>query len=167
MDTFLPAKTQQWINDGAVGDWQWYTEWSNSFKVTILRAPAHGKFVNLRNDPRLDDLQYLPHRDYIGKDRVDVIVEGKDDRGRPVALTIKYFINVLPRKELYRIVDKGSASIVQTYKKLCGVGKAVWHLSEDTLNPSDPSELAGEPLVLPLPTAGQNLTRVCKGQGQA
>ena len=162
MDSFLPAEMQNLLNSRGSGgiDWDWYGEWSDSFKVTILREPAHGKFVNLRNDPKLHSLQYLPVRDYVGKDRVDVLVEGKDDRGRPIALTIKYFINVLPEEKLFRIVDKGTGSIVQTYKKLCGVGKGVWRISENILIPSDPNGQAADPLAALLTGAGQNLTFV-------
>ena len=132
MNRFLPTEMQDILHSqGSAGmdwDWDWYSDWLDSFKVTIVRDPAHGKFVNLRNDQKLHDLQYLPDRNYFGKDSVDVLVEGKDERGRPIALSIKYFINVLPSKEVYRIANQGTASIVQTYKKLCGVDKGVWDI---------------------------------------
>jgi hypothetical protein len=107
MNDFLPAEMKNLLESHGSGgiDWEWYGEWLESFKVTIFKQPAHGKFVNLRNDPKLHDLQYLPDRGYLGKDHVDVLVEGKDDRGRSIALTLKYYINVLPGQKLSQIVE--------------------------------------------------------------
>ncbi len=138
MDDFLPAEMQNLLYSRGSGgiDWEWYGEWSESFTVTVFKQPSHGKFVNLRNDPKLLDLQYLPDRGYFGKDRVDVLVEGKDERDRPIALTIEYYINILPEKELYKIGGKGKSSIVKTYKKLCGVDKGVWDISHNHQAPS-------------------------------
>jgi hypothetical protein len=160
MDSFLPSKMQDLLNSRGSGgiDWDWYVQWAESFTVTILTKPAHGKFVNLRNDPKLHDLQYLPNKDYVGKDRVDVLVEGKDDQGRLIALTLKYFINVLPEKELFKISDKGTGAILQTFKKLCGVGKGVWTISEAPPSLSYPSGQTANPLGALLANACQNLS---------
>ncbi len=138
MNRFLPTEMQDILHSkGSAGmDWDWYSDWLDSFKVTIIQKPGHGKFVNLRNDSKFHDLQYLPNRNYFGKDSVHVLVEGKDERGRPIALSIKYFINVLPSKDLYRIADRGTASIVQTYKKLCGVDKGVCDILPSHRTPS-------------------------------
>jgi hypothetical protein len=163
MNGFLPSKLQAILATPGIGgaapgiNWNWYVEWSDSFKVTILQEPVHGKFVNMRNDQKRHDLQYLPDRDYVGKDRVDVLVEGKDDRGRPIALTLKYFINVLPRKELHRIADKGIHTIAQTQKRLCGIGKGVWTISAPP-NLSNPGGLAAVSLATLLSGASQSLT---------
>jgi hypothetical protein len=127
MNDFLPAEMKNLLESRGSGgiDWEWYGEWLESFKVTIFKQPAHGKFVNLRNDPRLHDLQYLPGRGYLGKDRVDVLVEGKDDRGRSIALTLKYYINVLPEQKLSQIVEEGKSA--KTQEKLCGKSESYWH----------------------------------------
>ncbi|WP_024873574.1 hypothetical protein [Tolumonas lignilytica] len=127
MNNFLPAEMKILLESRGSGgiDWEWYGEWLESFKVSILQQPAHGKFVNLRNDPKFHDLQYLPNRDYLGKDRVAVLVEGKDERGRSIALTLKYFINVLPRQKLHQIVEEGQSAKLQ--EKLCGKSESYWH----------------------------------------
>jgi hypothetical protein len=107
-------------------------EWYDSFKITLLRAPKHGKFVNVKNAP---NEQYLPNLNYIGKDRVDLLVEGKDDKGRPIALTLRYYINVLPREDLSKIVEEGKAW--ETRTRLCGAGKERrWRISENSLEPA-------------------------------
>ncbi len=104
---------------------EWFGNWHNSLKVTLLRAPEHGKFVNINNDP---NNEYLPALGYVGKDHIDLLVEGKDDLGHPIALTLKYFINVLPRQELHQIVKDRKSSKIE--KKLCGTSESYWHISE-------------------------------------
>lgn len=126
MDKFLSPKLQKALNmpagaAPAIND-VWYEHWSSSFKISLLKAPMYGKFVNMSNDPYS---QYLPVRDYIGKDTVDLLVEGFDDKDRPVALTLKYYINVLPEKELHKIVDEGKSAKLQ--EKLCGKNESYWH----------------------------------------
>jgi hypothetical protein len=103
-------------------DW---LEQADSFAKTVLLAPKHGELVNLENDPYI---QYLPEKGYIGKDRIDLLVEGEDDLGRPIAMTIRYYINVLPRKEIDRvIVDEQTYS--KAIKKYCGTSKQAWRIS--------------------------------------
>jgi hypothetical protein len=103
-------------------DW---LEQADSFAKTVLLAPKHGKLVNFENDPYI---QYLPEKGYIGKDRIDLLVEGKDDLGRPIAMTVRYYINVLPSKEIDKvIVDERTYS--KAIKKYCGTSKQAWRIS--------------------------------------
>jgi hypothetical protein len=129
MTHFLPRKMQEALSlpSGDAGiDWEWFGEWMDSFKVTLLRAPEHGKFVNMKNTQYG---QYLPDQDYVGKDRIDLLVEGQDDKERPIALTLRYYINVLPREELSKIVLERRSS--QVRKELCGKNN-YWRISSDS-----------------------------------
>ncbi|MDR3054846.1 MAG: hypothetical protein LBU53_05520 [Zoogloeaceae bacterium] len=132
MNKFLSPKLQNALDAGvgaASMDWQWYGKWTESFKITLLRAPQHGKFVNMKNDPYGE---YLPNRGYYGKDRIDLLIEGKDDLGRPISMTLRYYINVLPRKELHKIASSGKA-FGQYIKKYCGTNNPIWRISQPTL----------------------------------
>jgi hypothetical protein len=112
-------------------DWDWYAEWENSLKVTILRAPKHGK-VNHIDGTGYPSYTYLPDEGYLGKDRLDLLVEGKDDLGRPIAMTFRYYINVLSEKEKRTMVDTGT--YYQVAQKYCGTTKKSWRISQPTSN---------------------------------
>lgn len=103
-------------------DW---LEQADSFAKTVLLAPKHGKLVNFENDPYI---QYLPEKGYIGKDRIDLLVEGKDDLGRPIAMTIRFYINVLPRQEIDKAIVNGQ-TYAKAIKKYCGTSKEAWRIS--------------------------------------
>ena len=105
-------------------EWDWYDQWLPTLTTTLLRAPQHGKFVNVQNDP---NNEYLADRGYIGKDRIDMLVEGKDDLGRPISLTVRYYINVLSDKEKAKLRDEKTAD--KTYRKYCGTSKIYWRIS--------------------------------------
>jgi hypothetical protein len=123
-------------------------EWDNSFQITLLRAPEHGKFVNGYGE-------YLPNRDYIGKDRVDLLVEGRDDKGRPIALTLRYYINVLPREELHKIsAEKGYSKAL---KKYCGATEFHWRISESQSLPNTLPGQTGDSSLSALLTGAQNV----------
>jgi hypothetical protein len=128
MHLFLPREMQDSLYPPSPDiDWKWFGEWTESFKITLLRAPKHGKFMNMKNTPYG---QYLPDLNYIGKDRIDLLVEGKDDKGRPIAMTMRYYINVLPQEtDLSKIIDEGGLS--QLWKELCGTEKGHWRISGD------------------------------------
>lgn len=98
----------------------WYGEWEKSFKVAILRSPEYGRMANDRGeltDPKY--ASYRPNPGFVGQDRVDLLVEAKDDLGQPIAMTIRYFLNVLPRKEIEKLTVTNS-SYLNAVKKFCG-----------------------------------------------
>ena len=134
MNKFLPPELQDALGaNSASVDWQWYGKWTNSFKITLLRAPQHGKFMNMQNDPYS---QYLPDKGYYGKDRVDLLVEGKDDLGRLIAMTLRYYINVIPEKELYKIAGSSKGKFYKYVQQYCGANTKIWRISEnDTVEP--------------------------------
>lgn len=103
-------------------DW---LEQADSFTKTVLLAPKHGKLVNNENEPFV---QYLAEKDYIGKERIDLLVEGQDDLGRPIAMTMRYYINVLPRKEIDKIIVN-EQTYSRAIKKYCGTSKEAWRIS--------------------------------------
>lgn len=105
----------------------WVANWESSFKYTVLHQPEHGKFVNMKNDPYGE---YLPDLGYLGKDRIDLLVEAKDDLGRPIALTIIYYVNVILADEINAGVESE-----QTYEKIlnkyCGTNTDRWRISSN------------------------------------
>jgi hypothetical protein len=139
MMTFLSPETQKSLEGPyggsipLIGDMD-TSEWFDSFKITVLRAPKHGKFVNMKNAPYG---QYYPDLNYVGKDRFDLLIEGHDDKGRLIAMTLRYYINVLPRENLNNIsVEDGT--YYQALKKYCGTKDNSWRISSDS-SASDPT----------------------------
>lgn len=63
-------------------------------------------------------------------DRIDLLVEGKDDLGRPISMTLRYFINVLPSKEIGKVIANDRI-YSRTIKRLCGTDKAIWRISDE------------------------------------
>jgi hypothetical protein len=72
---------------------------------------------------------YLPKKGYLGKDRVDLLVEGKDDLGRSVAMTLRYYINVLTEEDWSKAAsdNRGYAHAI---KKYCGTTKHLWRIAQ-------------------------------------
>lgn len=100
----VPQKAVDWL------------EKTDSFKKTALLLPRHGNFVNMKNNP-YDE--YLPQRGYVGNDRIDLLIEGEDDLGHPISMTIRYSINVLAKQEFAdAIVD--NQTYAKATKKYCG-----------------------------------------------
>lgn len=98
---------------------------ADNFAKTVLIAPKHGKLVNSENVPYIE---YLPTKGYVGKDSINLLVEGKDDLGRPIAMTIRYYINVLPRKEINKVIVN-EQMYSKAIKKYCGTSKEAWRIS--------------------------------------
>ena len=110
------------IDRGQAKDFDWLAKWEKSLKVSVLRAPAHGKLTQVDQD---SEMLITPDVDYIGKDRVDLLVTGKDDLGRPFALTLRYYINVVGRE-----FGPGLNAIKHPdSKELCGTVKNRWRIS--------------------------------------
>ena len=128
MTYFLSPKIQRILDTPGAGaggiDWDWYDRWEDSFSITVLRQPQHGKVV-------VDNKGYLPDKGYFGKDRIDLLVEGKDDLGRSIAMTLRYYINVLPREELHKIANSKIDVFNRYVKKYCGTTKREWRISEN------------------------------------
>ena len=99
----------------------WFWEWRNSFKITVLRSPSHGAIIA--------ENAYLPNKGYVGKDRVDIRVEGKDDAGRPIALTLRYHINVVTDESFLKIVDEKEDNYSKALRQYCGTNKGYWRIS--------------------------------------
>lgn len=111
------------VDRGQAKDFEWLAKWEKSLKVSVLHAPAHGKLVLVDPDAQM---VLTPDVDYLGKDRVDLLVTGNDDLGRPFALTLRYYINIVGRESgpgLNAIKHPGS-------KELCGTVKNRWRISE-------------------------------------
>ena len=131
MVRFLPKELQEkfFRNELSFDQRDWIDDWSRTFKVEILRHPSHGKMVNSYTQYT----QYLPDVGYIGKDRVDFLVTGKDDKGHPIAMTLIYYINVLEDKDF----DKNSinkTAYQNALKKYCGVRNESWRISDSQLS---------------------------------
>ena len=116
---------------------KWLNEWSNSLVIKVTVPPMHGEMVI---DDRITRMHpsYSPHKGYVGKDRLEVLVTGKDLEGRAISKKLVYFINVLPQKEMDVVVKKYSASV----KKYCGTTKPVWRISLDNTAPVTADSLA-------------------------
>lgn len=110
------------VGGSANVDWEWYNKWEKSLKVSILRPPVHAQL----GDPQQDiNLPIVPNTDYFGKDRVDLLVQGKDDFGRPFALTLRYYLTVLNETEERRIYGGKD----MPFKELCGKNHNRWRIS--------------------------------------
>ena len=118
-------------------EWDWFSDWVDSFKVTELHAPNHGMFINNGSSST-----YLPNKGYVGKDRLDILVEAKDDLGRPIAMTIKYYINVLKRKDFAKAIDgDDDKEYTKALRKYCGANKGYWRISRADLIEFDANAL--------------------------
>jgi VCBS repeat-containing protein len=113
------------VNALLQSDIDWYDQWFGSLKVSVLTPPSHGKFVNVATDL---SYQYLPNRGYTGQDRVDLLVEGKDDLGQAVSMTLRYYVNILPQKEFDEAIAN-SKNFAKATSKYCGSSKDAWRIS--------------------------------------
>ncbi len=111
------------VDRGQAKDFEWLAKWEKSLKVSVLRAPAHGKLVQVDRDA---PMLFTPDVDYLGTDRVDLLVTGNDDLGHPFALTLRYHINVVGRESGPGL----NATKHPDSKELCGRAKYHWRISE-------------------------------------
>jgi hypothetical protein len=82
--------------------------WEDSFVLTVLREPKHGELKYLS--------QYVPDKGYLGKDRFDILVEAEDVLGQPIAVTLRYYVNVLTEEDDHKII-KSDRTWTQALKK--------------------------------------------------
>ena len=93
----------------------------DSVTVKNLSEPKHGAIFNKTS--------YLPNKDYIGKDRVDFLLEGKDLNGRAFAIRAKYYINVLPDAQLNEVI-KSHKTRQRAEKEYCGTIESIWRVTD-------------------------------------
>lgn len=146
---FLPKDwVQTHVGKGSYSsaDFKQFIDWGNSLKVTITRPPQHGK---MEIDPVWDSVHpsYKPNPGYLGKDRFEVEIHGKDFDGRPIAKKVIYFINVVPGEKMAGVI----ANYKSALQKYCGTSKPSWKISLPT-NGDTPA------LASALSAATQNLT---------
>ena len=126
MMDLLSAWMQDKLSDPCGGcsqsEWDWLDVWEKSLKVTVLRSPSHGAIIAGN--------AYLPNKGYVGKDRVDIRVEGKDDAGRPIALTLRYHMNVMTNESFSKII-KTENNYSKASRQYCGINtnKSHWRIS--------------------------------------
>ncbi|MDR3351459.1 MAG: hypothetical protein LBO00_00245 [Zoogloeaceae bacterium] len=95
--------------------------WEDSFVLTVLREPKHGKLEYLN--------WYVPDKGYLGKDRFDILVKAKDNLGRPIAVTLRYYVNVLTEEDWSKAA-RDNRGYAQAIKKYCGATKGEWRISQ-------------------------------------
>ena len=127
MQDFLPKNwVQDHVGKGAYSsaDLKQYTDWSDSLEITVTQPPRHGKMLVV---PTVDSKpSYVPNKNYIGKDRVEVEIRGKDFDGRAITKKVIYFINVVPSEKMNGIIAKYTSAL----QKYCGTDKPEWRISE-------------------------------------
>ena len=116
---------------------QKYSDWSESLKVTVTRAPQHGEMVL---DSTVDNIypSYLPQVGYLGKDRVEVEIKGVDFEGKPIAKKVIFFIQVVPSERIRGIIDNYKVSL----QKYCGTSQPTWKISQSGQSNTSSSDLA-------------------------
>lgn len=72
-------------------EWDWLDSWRNSFSATVTLAPKSGTVEHAS--------YYYPNENYVGNDRVSARLDGKDQMGNPVSLTIINYIHVLKKND--------------------------------------------------------------------
>jgi Matrixin len=100
--------------------------WTESLTVKVVRQPLHGI---LRADSKGVEGVYFASQGYIGKDRIDYLIEGKDYQGRPLSLTIVYYINV-PTLNEFRYSANTKQSYKEALKRHCGTPLSEWRISQ-------------------------------------
>ena len=94
-----------------------------------MNKPRHGVIPSFSSHKGINDGVYVPNKDFIGKDRVDFLVSGKDLDGRPFELTVKYYINVVSDTQLQKAI-KNDKTYQQAMKKYCSSSTATWRISD-------------------------------------
>lgn len=105
-------------------DLKWLKEWDKGMEIKIVRAPKHGQMI-IDDSMDADYPSYVPDKNFVGRDSVEVLVSAKDLQGRPISKKLVYFINVLPQKEMDKVVSRHKAMV----KKYCGTSKPDWRIS--------------------------------------
>ncbi|EXI82128.1 MAG: hypothetical protein AW10_00814 [Candidatus Accumulibacter appositus] len=73
--------------------------YGNTF--TVIEPPKHGQLIKFENKSTLKDLRYVPNSNYVGADRIVVLVNGIDQRTtEAVEFKLVYFLKIT--KESYQ-----------------------------------------------------------------
>ncbi|EXI82127.1 MAG: hypothetical protein AW10_00813 [Candidatus Accumulibacter appositus] len=73
--------------------------YGNTF--TVIELPKHGQLIRFEKNNTLKDLRYAPRNNYLGVDKIVVLVNGIDQRtANPVEFKLVYFLQVT--KESYQ-----------------------------------------------------------------
>ena len=150
MEDFLPKDLKDTLRlpGGGGGNqelWDWHADWQNHLTVKVLQKPQHGKL-------NIDNGEYYPEIGYLGKDRIDLLVEGKDDKGRPIAMKQIYYINVILHSEMKKAIVSDK-TFDQAIKKYCGTSTHHWRISSGEGGSSLTFNGSGEPGGVALPIA--------------
>ena len=114
---------------------------ADSFVVKRLYAPKHGVLIQEGGVKNYGG-SYVPNKGYVGKDRVDFLVTGKDLDGKPFEMTVKYYINLLPDDKLQKAI-KNDKTYQQAIKQYCGHSKGEWRISEAENTPWASNDFIG------------------------
>jgi hypothetical protein len=120
---FLPKELQRSFEDSSLNPDQSNVvfDWMDSITIKRLQEPEHGIMSN--------KTQYLPNEGYIGKDRVVLLLEGKDLDGHPFSIKLNYYINVIPNAEWHHAMENRK-DYLQALKKYCGTTRGNWQISD-------------------------------------
>jgi hypothetical protein len=119
---FLPKEIHEKLENNVLDseELSLVSDWMDNITVKRLQEPKHGIM--------LDKGKYLPNEGYIGKDRVDFLLEGKDLSGHPISMKLKYYINVMPESQFHNVIENNK-DFQQALKKYCGSTVATWQIS--------------------------------------
>ncbi len=126
MEDFLPKKFLDGVSGPSGDGLDRLGEWRMGIKVKVIRNPDHGKMVSEDGG----DPWYAPNPNFVGKDRVEVLVSGKDLKGNAISRTLVYFINVLPKKEYTRLLAE-KTDYYAFVKHYCGSRKITWPIVDE------------------------------------
>ena len=107
MREFLPKDylTREISTAGVIADHPIsLAQWEDSLTVTITRSPLHGQMIVIPSKSQTPS--YVPNKNYIGKDRVEALISGKDLKGNPIVKKLIFFINVAPREKMDGVIAK-------------------------------------------------------------
>ncbi len=153
----IPKRIQKALDDsGQLGtsvlepnDADWLAEWQKSFTIKILRQPAHG---DIRSGE--GSLGYMPKEGYLGKDRVDVQIEGKAPDGRLVSARANVFIRAVSNDKRSDLL--GSSNKMSEYiKQNCPAPTEFWKIDNKPVSGALEGEKATDKLSISPSLANQ------------
>lgn len=137
------------------------TDWLYSLDVKRLNEPEHG--VIIKDAKGFREILYAPNKNYIGKDRLDFLVTGKDLDGKPFEMTVKYYINMMPDDKLQKLI-KNEKAYQQAVKQHCGSSVGKLRISETDSVPPLSFDFAGYSLLGSPTITLRNLTGAAIGE---
>jgi hypothetical protein len=107
-------------------------DWMDSLIIKRINEPKHGVMAKADVPDYYKGFTgslYVPNKDFIGKDRVDFLVTGKDLDGKPFEMTVKYYINVVSDTQLQKAI-KNDKTYQQAMKMYCDSSTTTWRISK-------------------------------------